>query len=498
MTGYKDHPALEPRLIGYDPVVDLASDHLARLVDAVVDKFVCVQPKAVSAGQPERSPRVLLKVVLYSCLTGVHSSRRMASNCHESLPYLLLVRDDRPCHTVLADTRRLEGDLLRVLFGRLQEFAMKVGMPFLGRIAIDSSKFSAHASSDSLVRARDMDKTLAAFEAILACVEEADAREDIEGAPVHTSTGVSTVQMREVLRAISKDSADALKLSPRMVARVKKGVETLKSAQAEGLSHVSLTDPDARMMPIGAGKKVGMGYQFEAVTDGGNLVVAQTGNHASDGGRLLPLVDLARQADPVAVTQATADTGYFNGGQVKELLASGLDVVVPDKATARELRHGPMAPSEPPIEFTKVEGIDAYRCPEGNILKATQRFERDGQRFTKYVAIRECAGCPLASRCLKQKGAKRRNLKIGEFRDELKAYAARFLEPEMRKAYDARGPAIETVFALVRSVFSFDRWHVIGKESVASEGALLSCSIQLKKIQVHLRREGKTFTEAMA
>jgi transposase len=498
MSGYKPHPPVGPLLVGYDPFRDLPSDHLAWLVEEVVNQSVSPPSKPIGAGQPERDPRVVLKVVLYSCLTGVHSSRRMAQNCCESLPYLLLVREERPCHTSLANARRFKRDLLSELFGRLKQLAVRLEMPFLGRIAIDSSKFSAHASSDSIVAARDYDRALAAFEAILKLVEEADAREDAEGSQVHVSTGVSQVQMRELLRSIGKERDKELELSQAMVGRIQDGVKTLKAAKAEGVSHVSLTDPDARLMPVGIGKKKRMGYQFEAVTDSGNLLEASTGNHAGDGGRLLPLVELARHASAVPITQVTADTGYYSGGQIHELLGSGMDVLVPDKEAAREMRFGPAQQESEPIEFIKIEGRSSYRCPEGNVLEYSSLSVIGGQRVIEYVAKRECTGCPLASRCLKKKDAKRRYISVGEFRDELKAHKETFKDPEVRKRYMARGPAIETVFAVARFLFGFDRWHVKGAGAVASEGALLCCAYQLKKIQLHLGRQGKTLKEAMA
>ena len=498
MSGYKPYPPAGPLLIGYDPYRDLPADHLAWLVDEMVDEWVKPAPKASGAGQPERDPRVCIKVVLYSCMTGVHSSRRMAQNCYESLPYLLLVREDRPCHMSLADARRFESELLRELFCRLKQVARELGIAFLGRIAIDSSKFPAIASKDSVVAAKDYDQALAAFDAILSLVEKTDLHEDAEGSQVHVQTGVSRIQMREVLRSVGKESTEDLKLSPAMVKRVKAGVKTLEKAKAEGASHVSLTDPDARIMPIGSSKKQRMGYQFEAVTDGGNLLETSTGNHASDGGRLLPLVEAAREASDIPITQVTADTGYFSGGQVQELLDSGTDVLVPDRAAAREMRLGPPPPEEDCITFKKIEGRNAYICPRGNVLIYAKAEKSGGQRFITYIAKDECSGCPLASRCLKKPGAKRRYLRVGEFRDSLKTYSAKFAEPENRKAYMARGPAIETVFAVIQSVFGFHRWHVIGAEAVACEGMLLSCAYELKKIQVHLRKLGKTFQEAMA
>lgn len=499
MNGYKEHPPLGPLLIGLDPYTDLPEDHLARFVDEVVDMFVSPAPKPLVPGQPQRDPRVLIKVLIYSCLTRVYSSRRMAQNCCESLPYLLLVRDDRPCHTALCNMRRSEKKLLKEIFGRSKLLAKELGMPYLGSIAIDSSKFAANASGDSVVCAKDYDKALETFEAILDLVEQTDAKEDSEGTAVRVVTGVSPIHMREVLRSVGKDLDRDLQLSVQMVERVKDGIKTVKAAKAGGLSHVSLTDPDARIMPIGAVKKEGLGFMFEAVTDGGNLLLGETANYASDGGRLLPLFEMAREAEWVPVTQVVADTGYYCGGQVMQLLSNGTKVVVPDHEAAREMKSIPTGPQEPPIEFAKVEGRDAYLCPEGNVLAVRMRKPGSGgQIFTRYVATRECTGCPLFERCMQRQDAKRRNLVIGEFREELKTYNTKFLEPEVRKIYNARGPAIETVFAVIRHIFGFDRWHVRGSQSIESEGALVSCAYQLKKIQVWLAKQGKTLKEAIA
>jgi transposase len=500
MTGYKAYVPPGPLLVGYDPYYDLADDHLARLVDETVDELVSPPPpKQFGAGQPERDPRVLIKVLLYSVLTKVHSSRRMAQNCCESLPYLYLVRDDRPCHTVLAQARRSEGKLLKDLFRRLHLMAQQVGILYLGRIAVDSSKFAANASKASVIQAADYDKALETFDAILKTMEETDAREDSEKALANSETGVSRVHMREVLRMIGKEIDGGLTLTPQMTQRVKQSAKAVEAAKAQGLSHVSVTDPDARMMPIGSSKKQGLGHILEAVADGGNLIVGQTGNHASDGGRLLPLFEKAREADLVPVTQVTADTGYYCGGHVHDLLAQKIEVIVPDQTSAREMKFGPPSPEAQPIEFIKVQGRNAYVCPAGNFLQFDSYVpDVGGQRFSKYVAAKECTDCPLASRCLKQKNAKRRHLRIGEFRDELEKYNAGLLTPEKRDLYYERGPAIETVFALLRTVFGFDRWHVRGSKSVESEGVLVCCAYQLKKIYARLQAKRQTLRTARA
>lgn len=479
--GYKPHAPLSPRLIGFDPVLDLPEDHLARFVDYVVDSYVAVQLKD-GPGQPAYDRRMGLKVLLYSYATGVRSSRRMEQNCRESLPYLLLVRDDRPSYRSLCTIRLQSKELLASLWVHMNGLAAECGMAHMGKIAVDSSKFRAGVSRDSVVARKERQKIIEGFARILEEAEAADAKEDEEGSSLQTQTGVPVSQMREVLRRIRTEKTENIAPSPKLLGRIKKGLKTLESAKDQDLSHVSLSDPDARMMAIGSSKKIAMGHSFEAVADNGLIVVGQTHNSPTDNDRLGVLVSLAKKADPEPITQVLADSGYFAGAIVNELLKDeALDLVVPDSTTACAMRKPP-TPDPDPIVFKPVEGGNCLICPQGNLLKPAKHYESGGQRFSVYRAESSCVDCPLASRCLKNADAQRRNLTVGEFSEALKAHLARFEAPETRKAYYARGPAIETVFSILRNILRFERWSLRGAEKVQTEGSIIKTAYQLRKL----------------
>lgn len=50
---YRRHDSPSPLLIGYDPCIDLPKDHLARLVESVVEASVVVEQEQVHPGQPQ-------------------------------------------------------------------------------------------------------------------------------------------------------------------------------------------------------------------------------------------------------------------------------------------------------------------------------------------------------------------------------------------------------------------------------------------------------------
>src|SRR3989304_1038917 len=71
-----------PMLVGYDPCRDLPPDHLARLVEEVVEEALGPAPyRAPGPGQPAYSPRLCMKVIVYAYATGVRSSRAAWSGC---------------------------------------------------------------------------------------------------------------------------------------------------------------------------------------------------------------------------------------------------------------------------------------------------------------------------------------------------------------------------------------------------------------------------------
>jgi hypothetical protein len=408
---------------------------------------------------------------------------------------MFLARDDRPSYHVISSARTEFKTYFESIWLHLLANASANGISAVGRIAIDSTKFRADCSEDLVIEAEDYDALIARLNEHLDKARQIDAQEDEEGQRVKTDTGVPArqLQMRAIVRSVGKTLADG-DLSERMVVRVTESIETLTKAKEEQLKHVSLSDPEARMMPIGARKHCGMGHMFEVATDAGLIVAGGSCNSASDTGHLLPLLEEAQRNDPVPVSHVVADSGYFEGGNIVELYTGGLDVVVPDATTAGAMRRAVPETPAPKIEFTKIEGRNAYGCPGGNILTLKQHWESGGQTFSQYKAKALCTGCPFANQCLSKPTNKHRYITVQQYGAQVREYLAQFDNPEMREAYYARGPAVETTFGVITTTMNFHRWSVRGSQKVASETELLKVSYQARKI--HKALEGATYKAA--
>lgn len=495
---YRLHRPPQKMLLGYDPECTLEREHLARLIEQLVEAYAEVPEKEEGPGQPEYDPRLTVKVLVYGYATGIRSSRQLERMCRESLPYLYLTRGDGPSYRTLCRARREHGELLKAVWLGMFMVAEEAGFKRMGRIVVDSTKLRANASGESVVKQCEYEPVMEELREILKEAERRDEMEDQEGDAGETRLAkvVERDQMRNILRRVRRRLArreatpetpqePPNAITPQMRQRVQEGIQALTDAQAEGRKHVSLTDPDARMMPEGSGNKLQECYSWEVAVDQGFLVYAESTGHNNDNDRLEVIVSGAQEPDGVQAVDG--DSGYYSSEVIAPLLKRGIDVCVPTSHTACDLHRGqPIGTtrerSRGKAAFTYDAKADVYRCPEGNELHRTQKRRDHGQRVSVYRAQGSCEECALKGECVTQPGARHRTLKVGSNHVLLDANQTRFAEPAHQERYRHRGCAVETVFGFVRFTLGITRWLLRRTRNVACEANLIRAAYQVRKL----------------
>ena len=510
---FRAYPKPAPRRIGYDPVKDLPRNHLAWLIEGTVEDALQNKVLPAHVGQPPFDPRLCTKVLIYGYATGIRSSRQLERNCRENLPFLLLTRGDTPSYRTLCSFRIEHADLIEEVWVQLFAVAKELGFKRMGRLVIDSSKFLADASPESVVPADEYDAVRRELQAVLKEAREVDQKED------QHSPGMTTLDkevkpdlMREILRRVRKKLAASKKqanapltsdtlaepvppapLGPGMIPRIQAALNTLDEAEQEERKHACLTDPDARMMKEGRDKPIKECHSFEVVVDKDAqlLVVGQVTQEGPDNGRLAPLIDAARPHEPEGIFSADADSGYYKGEVIANLQEDGIDTCVPDGSTAKRLRSEELAPntssppaaSDPSVALRYDAQRDIFVCAADKVLSARQTRTQGGRAVKIYVAETECTGCPLAAACLRNSTSKRRTTsRAVDENNPVDTALARFTDPEHQQRYHDRGMIVETVFAFLRHILGYRRWMVRGKEPVAAEGTLFKTAYQFRKV----------------
>jgi transposase len=203
---YRPYPPALASLVVRDPVVDLPADHLARLVDQVVDAVVQPPLRPPGSGQPPYNPRLCLKVLVYGYATGVRSSRRLEQLCDESLPYLLLTRGDTPSYHTLCTARLEQAEAMEQVFQALFTLAAGWGMKRLGHVVVDATKLRADASPEAVLTAKEFEVVRQELARVLQEAATLDERENREGTRSALRLGqtVDPDQMRDIVRRLRK------------------------------------------------------------------------------------------------------------------------------------------------------------------------------------------------------------------------------------------------------------------------------------------------------
>ena len=216
---YRPYPSAPSREELRQLVEELPEDHLARLVEQVVEAVVLPPERPPVKGNVPYDPRVPLKVLVYGYATGTRSSRQLERLCHENVAYLWLTRGQAPSYHTFTSVRTQEKERLEEIWVSLFALAEKLGLKRLGHVVVDSSKLRAHASPEAVVTREQYAALRQELEHILATAQIVDAREDAEGYPGETRVGrrIERPQMRQIVRGVRRHLAKAKAIAGRTV-----------------------------------------------------------------------------------------------------------------------------------------------------------------------------------------------------------------------------------------------------------------------------------------
>ena len=252
------------------------------------------------AGQPAFDPALLLKLYLYGYQHRVRSSRRLEAETRRNLEVIWLCQGASPSYKTIADFRKNNAAALRAANREFVLLCRELSLLGGSRVAIDGTCLKADANPDSFHSKASLERHLKRLDEKIAAyhrqLDEADAEECADG---------------------SEDPELAAKLEA-LVERQRNRKALRKRLLESGEGQVSEVDADARLLRRKDKPVVG-GYNCQiAVDDKHQLIVAedvvQDGN---DSAQLEPMMTKAGEAMGSERLVGLADSGYFNGSQLK-------------------------------------------------------------------------------------------------------------------------------------------------------------------------------------
>jgi transposase len=515
-------PRGRDQMVLFSPTLDDMIDaaHPVRLLDEILATCDWSEWEAQyhgRRGQPPIHPRVVASVLLYGLMRGLRSSRQLEYVCAHNIDFLWLAEGRSIDHSTFCDFRTRFRQPLKGLFRQACRIAMTMGLIRLGEVTLDGTRIKANNGRYQTITAGKLEERLRNLDEQLdQMLDEADQADAAAGQGFES--GESSRQLPTELVDLQQRRA-----------RLQQALEKVQAADADRAkggvdpeeypAQVPLTDPDSKVMPNKEGGYA-PNYTPMAAADvhRGFLVHAEVRADVCEHVAAVSTVDGIAEDLGQTPNRLLADGVYSTSQNLVGLEARGVELFSPVKSNQPQegnpaRRDDPTQPI-PPEQweqlprnphskkldkscFVYVEAEDSYYCPQGRKLEydETKSDVRSGMRV-KYRVYRcaACAGCPLATMCLRASAKRGRQISRDLHEQQREALAAKMASEAGRAIYAKRFHAGEVPFGIIKRIMGLRQFLLRGLEKVRAEWLWACTAFNLMKLQRETARLRAEFT----
>ena len=504
MARYK-HVDLSPRFLAVDLEKQLLPGSFAHAVHHLLDHDFDLSGfdaryRNDDTGASAYPPGMLLKIILCAYAEGVVSSRGIERLCREHVTFIALSGDSSPHFTTIAAFVSGLGNDVARLFAQVLYLCDRQGLIGRQMFAIDGVKLPSNTSkAKSGTRAdfaRQAEKLEAAAKAMLARHRENDQL------PVEPALTEKAARQLERMQHEAAQLRHWLSENPHD-RKGRKG--TIRKSNR--------TDNESAKMATSKG--VIQGYCGVAAVDDAHQIIVEAQAHGtgSEQELLLPVVRATR---PMATpdTLYTADAGYHNEPNLKELAEQAIPALIADNGLRkRDERFKDQAKYKAlpdplydkahpkkaartyrPSDFTYDPDTGTCLCPAGKALYQNgSNCIHNGYRSTKFSgALRDCVPCDHRKQCLRTP-EKTKVRQVSFFRGKADSTRVSYTDqmkqaidsPEGRVLYGRRFATVEPVFGNIRHNKRLNRFTLRGRKKVDTQWKLFCLVHNIEKLAHH-------------
>jgi transposase len=444
----------------------LEPEHPARIVDKVVEllDLSSIYGWYQDEGSQPYHPKMMLKVLFYSYLTGTMSSRKMWEGLKNRADYIYLSGDQIPDFRTLNRFRSRHLEQLPGLFAQIVHLCTKLGMIDFKYLAIDGQKIQADASWRRSKTKKRLEKSMARVTEGMRKLLEKEVSEDF-----------SQQTKQERLAELARQEKQLLAL---------KGVlDRIEDEKA----NINMTDPEAKVMRHKDGRSL-PSYNHQSAVDGtyGVTCSVKTEDRCDGEMDLLELVDQAKENTGQVHEKVMADSA-FGGYEVLEKLEQEQR---PEEFFVPDARFAGAQKGEG--EKGKFDGGRFERREDGTVICPAGRLMLlKGERLEESHTVRTyagtaCEGCPLRESCTE---AKQRTLNVDSREPLREAMREKLRTDRGRETYMKRQGIVEGVHGNDQRNKGWRQHLLRGKGKAALEFMLVRIGSNLSKIATYRPRE---------
>ena len=291
----------------------VSTDSFARIIDSFIDSLDLksmgfAKSTPAKEGRPSYSANDLLKLYLYGYRQTIRSSRKLEEACKINVELKWLLKGLEPDFRTISDFRKDNIDHLKEVF---YEFNRRLIITLeTGFYAIDGTKIQASNSKRRNYTANKLDDKIKKVNEIteyyLKQIEAYDSAED----EIDPDRKFTKAELEEKLEKTRK--------------RLEKLLEKQKEMETKGLSQISLTDSDSKLMKTRNGFSVA--YNVQTAVDSKTHLIKdfKVTDSPSDYGLLAETIDKTKAENTDEVVEVVADKGYECPEDMMECLEKGV------------------------------------------------------------------------------------------------------------------------------------------------------------------------------
>jgi len=476
--------------------------HPVRLVDDIIDNVddTSLLRQYKGGGTSSYHPRMLLKVMIYSYLCNIYSSRKMESALKENIHFMWLSGMSRPDHNTLNRFRSEKlKDILKEIFAQVVLMLVETGRVNLKDVYLDGTKIEANANRYTFVWGKSIkynkERIVEQLNELWAYTQKV-AEEELGDDTPTDFTPIDPEKIKETIAKIDKalrGKAVSKEVKQKLNYAKKHWPENLKKyAKYESLlgkrNSFSKTDPDATFMRMKEDHmrngQLKPGYNLQITTNNQYILSYSLHYNPTDTLTLKSHLERFKDLYNKYPEVLTADAGYGSEENYMLLEDKNIEAYVKYNLFEKDHKKESSKTSFSPENMHYDPATDSYQCTQGQKLTrigTKKRISENGheQQYITYQAI-NCEGCPLKQQCNKHEGNKiidvNHQLNKYKIKANVLLNSASGLYHRSRRSVD-----VEPVFANIKHNKGFKRYNLRGIRKVEVETGLLAIAHNIKK-----------------
>ena len=482
----------------------ISEHHPVRVVNRVIEQIniTPLEKKYEGGGTSSYHPKMLLKVMVYSYLTNIYSSRKIEEALQQNIYFMWLSGMNEPDHNTI---NRFRGDrlkeVLKPIFVQVVQLLAEAGLVSLKEIYVDGTKLEANANRYTFVWGKaiktNKEKMKQQLEELWSYAQQV-AKEEMQDSE---EVVFEKIDAKKVTATIAK--IDEVLAGKEINKKVKQKLNYAKKNWPDNLNRYeeqekilgkrnsfSKTDKDATFMRMKEDHmkngQLKPGYNLQISTN--NQVITNYTLHPNptDTTTLIAHVEEHKNLYQQTPENITTDAGYGSEENYNYLENNNIEAFVKfssfDKEQKKNYAHkNPFHQNQLP--YNKEQ--DCYTCPMGqrmNKVRIEKQKSENGyeKEVHVYQALR-CTNCPLRGMCHDATGNRtiRVNHQLRHYQQQAqeKLNTEEGIRHRKKRCWD-----VEPVFAQLKHNKNFKRFNLRGTKKVEIETGLLAIAHNLKKM----------------